>query len=94
LAVPHSENIGCGTGDRRPQVHLLRFSLAFIAALGSGAGKYEDERGGKNEQGPAHNLLDAAFMEEIRELQKMGVHAALGMAIYTGRLDLGDLASL
>jgi phosphoribosylformimino-5-aminoimidazole carboxamide ribotide isomerase len=33
-------------------------------------------------------------LEEIRELQAMGVHAALGMAIYTGRLDLADLASL
>ncbi|HEY6344688.1 MAG TPA: 1-(5-phosphoribosyl)-5-[(5-phosphoribosylamino)methylideneamino] imidazole-4-carboxamide isomerase [Bryobacteraceae bacterium] len=35
-----------------------------------------------------------ATMEEIRELQKMGVHAALGMAIYTGRLDLEELAEL
>jgi len=33
-------------------------------------------------------------MEEITELQKMGVHAALGMAIYTGRLDLNQLARL
>ena len=32
-------------------------------------------------------------MEEIRELQAMGVHAALGMAIYTGRLDLAELAN-
>ncbi len=33
-------------------------------------------------------------MEEIRELQAMNVHAALGMAIYTGRVDLAELASL
>jgi phosphoribosylformimino-5-aminoimidazole carboxamide ribotide isomerase len=33
-------------------------------------------------------------IEEIRELQKIGVHAALGMAIYTGRLSLKDLAGL
>ena len=33
-------------------------------------------------------------MKEIRELQAMNVHAALGMAIYTGRLDLAELASL
>jgi len=33
-------------------------------------------------------------LEEITELQKMGVHAALGMAIYTGRLDLNQLARL
>jgi len=33
-------------------------------------------------------------MEEIRELQAMNVHAALGMAIYTGRLDLRELAAL
>jgi phosphoribosylformimino-5-aminoimidazole carboxamide ribotide isomerase len=33
-------------------------------------------------------------IEEIRELQTMGVHAALGMAIYTGRLDLAELAKI
>jgi len=31
-------------------------------------------------------------LEEIAELEAMGVHAALGMAIYTGRLDLVQLA--
>jgi phosphoribosylformimino-5-aminoimidazole carboxamide ribotide isomerase len=30
-------------------------------------------------------------IEEIRELERMGIHAALGMAIYTGRLKLDDL---
>jgi phosphoribosylformimino-5-aminoimidazole carboxamide ribotide isomerase len=33
-------------------------------------------------------------LEEIRELQKLEIHAALGMAIYTGRLRLEDLANL
>jgi len=33
-------------------------------------------------------------MEEIRELSAMNVHAALGMVIYTGRLDLAELAKL
>jgi len=33
-------------------------------------------------------------IEEIRELQKLGIHAALGMAIYTGRLNLEELALL
>jgi phosphoribosylformimino-5-aminoimidazole carboxamide ribotide isomerase len=33
-------------------------------------------------------------MEEILELQRLDIHAALGMAIYTGRLDLAELASL
>ena len=33
-------------------------------------------------------------MDEIRELQKLGIHAALGMAIYTDRLDLKELAAL
>ena len=32
-------------------------------------------------------------VEEIRELSAMGVHAALGMAIYTGRLNLAELAA-
>jgi phosphoribosylformimino-5-aminoimidazole carboxamide ribotide isomerase len=30
-------------------------------------------------------------IEEIRELAALGIHAALGMAIYTGRLDLSTL---
>ena len=31
-------------------------------------------------------------LDEVRELQRMNVHAALGMAIYTGKLSLEDLA--
>ena len=33
-------------------------------------------------------------IEEVRELLGMNIHAALGMAIYTGRLDLNELAKL
>src|ERR1700676_2922434 len=33
-------------------------------------------------------------IEEIRELQSLGIHAAVGMAIYTGRLNLDELANL
>ncbi len=33
-------------------------------------------------------------IEEIRELGEMNVHAALGMAIYTGKLDLAELAEM
>ena len=33
-------------------------------------------------------------IEEIQELARMNVHSALGMAVYTGRLDLGELAEL
>jgi phosphoribosylformimino-5-aminoimidazole carboxamide ribotide isomerase len=33
-------------------------------------------------------------LEEIRELQKLSIHAALGMAIYTERLNLDELASM
>jgi len=33
-------------------------------------------------------------LDEIGALQRMHVHAALGMAIYTGRLDLAELATL
>lgn len=33
-------------------------------------------------------------LEEVRELQRMGVHSALGMAIYTGELSLEELARL
>ncbi len=32
--------------------------------------------------------------DDVRELQKLGIHAALGMAIYTGRLDLNILAEM
>jgi phosphoribosylformimino-5-aminoimidazole carboxamide ribonucleotide (ProFAR) isomerase len=35
-----------------------------------------------------------ASMEEVRALLAMGVHAALGMAIYAGRLNLDELAAL
>jgi phosphoribosylformimino-5-aminoimidazole carboxamide ribotide isomerase len=33
-------------------------------------------------------------LEEVRELERMGVDSALGMAIYTGRLRLEELAAL
>ena len=33
-------------------------------------------------------------LDEVRALQAMNVHAALGMAIYTGRLSLSELAAL
>ena len=33
-------------------------------------------------------------MDDVRALLAMNVHAALGMAIYTGRLDLAELAAL
>ncbi len=33
-------------------------------------------------------------IDDVRELAAMNVHAALGMAIYTGRLDLAELARL
>ena len=33
-------------------------------------------------------------LDEVRQLLAMNVHAALGMAIYTGRLSLDDLAAL
>jgi phosphoribosylformimino-5-aminoimidazole carboxamide ribotide isomerase len=32
-------------------------------------------------------------MDDIRELSKLGVHCAVGMAIYTGKLDLAALAA-
>jgi phosphoribosylformimino-5-aminoimidazole carboxamide ribotide isomerase len=33
-------------------------------------------------------------LDDVRELMAMGVHAALGMAVYTGRLSLAELAEL
>jgi len=33
-------------------------------------------------------------IDEIRELAALGIHSALGMAIYTGRLNLAELAKL
>ena len=33
-------------------------------------------------------------IDDIRALQRLGINAALGMAIYTGRLDLAELAQL
>ena len=31
---------------------------------------------------------------EVRALMDMGVHAALGMAVYTGRLNLAELSAI
>lgn len=45
----------------------------------------------------AHEITAAGGItteEEVRELLGMNVHAALGMAIYTGRLDLDRLAEI
>jgi phosphoribosylformimino-5-aminoimidazole carboxamide ribonucleotide (ProFAR) isomerase len=33
-------------------------------------------------------------LDDVRALRTMNVHAALGMAIYTGRLDLGELRAM
>lgn len=33
-------------------------------------------------------------LDEVRALLAMKVHAALGMAVYTGRLDLAELAKI
>ena len=45
-----------------------------------------------------HHEITAAggitTIDEIRELNRMAIHSALGMAIYTGRLDLEELAKL
>jgi phosphoribosylformimino-5-aminoimidazole carboxamide ribotide isomerase len=44
-----------------------------------------------------HELIAAGgitTIEEIRALEAMNVHAVLGMAIYTGKLDLAELAAL
>ena len=45
----------------------------------------------------SHELTAAggiSTLDEVRELASLGIHCALGMAIYTGRLDLGELARL
>ena len=45
----------------------------------------------------SHELTAAggiSTLDEIRELSALGIHCALGMAIYTGRLDLAELARL
>jgi len=33
-------------------------------------------------------------LDEVRELQRLNIHAALGMAVYTGKLSLTELAGL
>jgi phosphoribosylformimino-5-aminoimidazole carboxamide ribotide isomerase len=47
--------------------------------------------------GTSHELTAAggiSTLDEIRELDAIGIHCALGMAIYAGRLDLDELARL
>lgn len=44
-----------------------------------------------------HELTAAggiSTLDEISELQRLGIHAALGMSIYTGRLNLAELAKI
>jgi phosphoribosylformimino-5-aminoimidazole carboxamide ribotide isomerase len=48
-------------------------------------------------QATSHEITAAGgvtTLEEIRELARLGIHAALGMAIYTGKLGLAELAAL
>jgi phosphoribosylformimino-5-aminoimidazole carboxamide ribotide isomerase len=45
----------------------------------------------------AHEITAAGgitTLDDIRELTQLGIHCAVGMAIYTGRLDLNELAKL
>jgi phosphoribosylformimino-5-aminoimidazole carboxamide ribotide isomerase len=46
-------------------------------------------------QATTHEITAAGgltTLEEVRELTRLGIHAALGMAIYTGKLSLAELA--
>lgn len=46
-------------------------------------------------EGTSHEITAAGgitTIDDIRALHRLNIHAALGMAIYTGRLNLGDLA--
>ena len=48
-------------------------------------------------QSTSHELTAAGgvtTVEEIEELTRLGIHAALGMAIYTGKFDLAELAKM
>ena len=48
-------------------------------------------------QSTSHELTAAGgvtTVEEIEELTRLGIHAALGMAIYTGKLKLAELAKM
>ena len=48
-------------------------------------------------QATSHEITAAGgvtTVDEIQELSRLGIHAALGMAIYTGKLDLGELAAM
>jgi phosphoribosylformimino-5-aminoimidazole carboxamide ribotide isomerase len=45
----------------------------------------------------AHELTAAggiSTLDEVRQLSALGIHCALGMAVYTGKLSLDELASL
>ena len=41
-----------------------------------------------------HSRFPEVALDDVRALLGMGIHAALGMAIYTGRLSLESLAAL
>lgn len=45
----------------------------------------------------AHEITAAggiSTIQEIEQLEQLGIHSALGMAIYTGRLDLAELSRI
>ena len=48
-------------------------------------------------QASSHEITAAGGIstyEDIAALQEMGIHSAVGMAVYTGRLDLARLAAM
>jgi phosphoribosylformimino-5-aminoimidazole carboxamide ribonucleotide (ProFAR) isomerase len=59
---------------------------------GTDVGWFEDLR-----SRTSHELVAAGgitTMDDIRSLSAVGVHCAIGMSIYTGRLRLNELADL
>jgi phosphoribosylformimino-5-aminoimidazole carboxamide ribotide isomerase len=80
--------------------HLEPFCSGFLCTYVDKEGMLEgtDLDWFRRLRGATRHELTAAggitTIEEIQELHRLGIHAALGMAIYTGRLNLDQLAVL
>jgi phosphoribosylformimino-5-aminoimidazole carboxamide ribotide isomerase len=80
--------------------HLEPFCSGFLCTYVDKEGMLEgtDLDWFRRLRGATRHELTAAggitTIEEIQELHRLGIHAALGMAIYTGRLNLDELAVL
>ncbi len=81
---------------RQLEPYCAGFLCTYVDKEGTLEGT-DTEWFGRLRAATAHELTAAggiATMDEVRQLSALGIHCALGMAIYTGRLKLDELARI